>query len=74
MRDGLRSPLASWCTSAGCSTQACAATISMPPAMWSTGTMSRISDSDTGSLFWPLSARYTSGAEVVKPSFHPLKG
>ena len=57
MRSGFRSPLDSWNTSFGCSTIACAATISIADATWSTGTTSRISLGDTGSTFCPLSAR-----------------
>ena len=74
MRSGLRSPLDSWNTSLGCSTHAAAAAMSMPAATWSTGTTSRMSLFDTGSTFCPLSARYTSGADVVKPSFQPANG
>ncbi len=33
MREGFRSPLDSWCTSCGCSTQAWAAIMIMPAAM-----------------------------------------
>ena len=54
---GLRSPLDSWNTSFGCSTIACAATISIAETTWSTGTTSRISLGETGSVFCPLSAR-----------------
>ena len=44
------------------------------PATRSTGMMSRMLRSAAGMSRWPLMPAKESGAEVVKPSFHPGKG
>ena len=44
------------------------------PATMSQGMMSRIVFAPAGMKRWPLMPAKASGAEVVKPSFHPGKG
>src|SRR6185369_9750348 len=71
---GLESPVATWNTSRGSFTQACAETASITEATWSTGVISRINFSLAGINVWPFLIRKMMGAVVVKPSFQPGNG